>query len=158
MKHHADLGKQAVGGAILHILPAHQHRTLLYIPETGDQVTQGGLAAAGGSHDGAGRALGDVQRNAVYDHAAVVGEGYVPQLNIRGAGPQEAVGAVQRRNVGDHLQPVQLIVDLACQEGGSWSPAPHTPGKRKPGTSGSRKAGTLYLNTARLPETKGRSW
>ncbi len=50
------------------------------------------------------------------DRTAVIGEGDVFQLNIPGTRCKGTVGTVQLRDIGDHLQAIQLIVDLARQE------------------------------------------
>jgi hypothetical protein len=77
------------------LVTVEEHATPVRLQQPGERAQQGGLAARVGADDRGDHAVGDVDRQAVGDHALVVGE------------PE--VGAAEARPVGGvHMAPVRI--------------------------------------------------
>ena len=68
---------------VFHIYPADGDAPTAGIPIGGDQLGDGGLAGAGRPHQRGGRALPDVQCNAVQNLLIFVSECHIPQANVQ---------------------------------------------------------------------------
>ena len=69
--HHANVPAQALLGDVPHIQAVDGDAALRHVVEAGDQVAEGGLAAAGGPHNGDGLAGPNVEGDVV-EHLGVV--------------------------------------------------------------------------------------
>ena len=82
--HHADIPPQALLGHVPDVVAVDGDAALPHVVEPGDQVAQGGLAAAGGTHDGDGLPGLDVEGHVVEDLGVVplVGEAHVAHVDL----------------------------------------------------------------------------
>ncbi len=67
LEHEAEISHQAVHIVFPHIVPAQCDLSAVHVPEAGQQMAEGGLAAAGGAHKGVDRAFTEGQVDAVQD-------------------------------------------------------------------------------------------
>ena len=68
----ADVFAQRVAGVLADVPPADLDRAVIQLVEAGQQVAEGGLAAARGAHQGQGFAAADVQVDVPQDLGVVV--------------------------------------------------------------------------------------
>ena len=106
LEDHGEVGEQTVAGELPEVVAAQGDAAALGVIEPGQKAADGGLAGAGGTHDGGGGLLRDGEADILQNLALIVAEVHIPEGNVIAL--QLHVAAVLVDEVAA-LQGVQLV-------------------------------------------------